>query len=145
MALLPPLASLEDVENWLGRQLSTEEARRASQHVRAGSALVRSYTGLDYLDEDDSSILIDPLPEAVPIVVVMVAKRLLLDPDDGVSQVAIEGFSESYRSSGLYLTTAEKEMLDGQTGNQLVSLRVKAPDFGLSTDAWFDELVESDP
>lgn len=48
MASLPSLADLEDVEDRLGRDLSTDEQRRADALLRDASVIVRNYTRRDF-------------------------------------------------------------------------------------------------
>jgi len=50
------LATVEDIEARLGRDLTTEEAVRASAMLADMSAMIRSYTGQDFTVTDDDQV-----------------------------------------------------------------------------------------
>lgn len=140
---LPPLASTDDLAVWLGRAVSNED--QAEAVIAAASTLVRTETGRTYVDEDGN--LEEDLPDAVRTVVVLVASRVLSNPDSYISET-IAGYS--YRVAdgtvfGLELTDTERRMLGG-TESALTSVRVESPPIPTSGSSFWSEteLVDLD-
>lgn len=105
---LPPLAAVSDLAAWVGQEIPDEDPR-AGAVLSASSALVRAYTSETWVEDD---VLTD-VPDVVVAVVVQVAGRVWRNPE-GVTSRSSGPFSERYAdavSSGLFLTTEEKNML----------------------------------
>lgn len=108
---LPPLAQVSDLAAWVGQTIESADPR-AGAVLSAASALVRSYTGENWVATDEAPL---EVPADVAAIVVQVAGRVWLNPD------ALESFSidDSTRrwgaggSAGLHLTAAEKDILGG--------------------------------
>lgn len=110
---LPPLATVTDLAGWVGDTIADADAR-ALAVLRAASALVRAYTGQDWLDATDPTVA-DP-PDAVHVVTLAVAGRAWQRPGDVESTTETAGpFGETRRYVGdggsLYLTKTDKLML----------------------------------
>ena len=139
----PPLASLDDLEVWLGSPITDED--RAGAKLRAASALVRGHKGVTYLDEDGALL---EVPDNVWTVTLMVAERLLNGPTGAVQRLAesVDGYSTdtTYASSAgaLTLTSDEKSLLGGAPST-LASVKVTAPDYPNSSACW-NQILESD-
>lgn len=135
----PPLASLDELNEWLPSPASNET--RAERMLTAASSAVRAYKGLTYLDEEGE--LLEDIPDDVKTVTLLVAERLLSGPPDGNTQNSVGSFSEQWTRSGIYLTSAEKAMLDGPA-NSLTSVKVTAPNFHTDDLLQGTEVVEGD-
>lgn len=112
---LPPLAAVSDLADWVGETI-TDDDKRAAAVVNAASALVRAYTGQDWLSPTDSSQL-GEVPDAVHTVTLSVAGRAWTRGGDIESTSETAGpFSETKRyvgdGSSLYLTKTDKLMLN---------------------------------
>lgn len=153
--MLPPLAEVDDLQTWIGQDISGTSASRAAAIIAAASTLVRAFTGRAWIDADgELDEGTDPVRfDAVQQVVVTVAHRVYTNPlgstDEGTGP-----FSHSvaaWSALGLALRDEEKEML-GQTPAAgvpgLWSLRVEAPAEARGTwysiDWWESELYEGD-
>lgn len=100
---LPPLV---DVDELVGLTIETDPNRLAYA-VLAASAYLRSYTGMDFVDDAGQ---LTEVPDAVHVVAVALAKRVCEAPDDAVTQETAGPFSRSM-SAGLWLSRADREML----------------------------------
>lgn len=109
----PPLATPSDLAAWVGlTETSVSEDPRAGAVLSAASALVRAYTGETWTKDDGS---LGVVPDDVAAIVVQVAARVWSNPD-GLTSVTIDDSTRRWGESGtagLYLTAAEKEMLQG--------------------------------
>lgn len=139
----PPLASLDDLEVWLGSPVADEE--RAEAKLRAASALVRGHKGVTYLDGDGALL---EVPDNVWTVTLMVAERLLNGPTGAVQRLAesIDGYSTDTtyaQSAGSLSLTADEKALLGGAPSTLASVKVTAPAYPNSVSGW-DQILESD-
>ncbi|MBI0106180.1 hypothetical protein [Bifidobacterium polysaccharolyticum] len=121
----PAFAESEDLAEWLGEDISTDQEdadrKRAQRCLRAASNLIRSQTGRDWTGEDGK--LLDDLPEELQDVCLACAGRMYTNPnaetqwnlqtDDGM-----DGGSRKVEESGLYLTATEKATLSRLTARQ---------------------------
>lgn len=115
---LPSLAEVSDLAEWLGEEIDNET--RADAFLAAASIRVRSHTGRTWVDADGEldtgspTIDSDDL-EVAKSVVVQMAARVWLNPTGVVHET--EGpFSARYAedvAQGMYLTEADKALLDG--------------------------------
>lgn len=140
MSTLPALASLDDLETWLGAAPENED--RAQAVLVGASAVVRAFRGLTWTDEDGE---LTDVPDEVRTVVLLIAERVLAGSGPGVQSETIDGYTVRFRdsSSAWLLTDAEKAMLSGAT-NILTSVRLEAPAFPLPNWRGCDELCEYD-
>lgn len=83
---LPALATVDDLEIRLGQTLDADQRPQAEWLLRYASALIRAYTGRDYLDDDGN--LINPLPDGVPEVCVEIVFRAVTNPTGATQQSA---------------------------------------------------------
>jgi len=104
------LASQEDVEARLGRDLTSDEVTRLDGLLEEVSALIEGYLGVVYAPEDD-------IPNVVAVVVSKVVARAIAQSVDlAPLAAAMEGvntgpFGARFRDSNIFLTKAEKLML----------------------------------
>lgn len=129
---LPPLASVDDLSEWMGVDVSDEV--RAEAILSAASTLVRSHTGQLWVDaagEPDENAT-DLELDTVKTVVTLVAERVWSNPRGFVQQATgpFSGTVAEWSAYGLALTDSEKDMLG--CGNDvgipgLASIRVEAP------------------
>jgi hypothetical protein len=140
MSTLPALASLDDLEVWLGAAPENED--RAQAVLVGASAMVRGFKGKTYTGEDGA---LTDVPDEVRTVTLLIAERVLAGPGSGVQSETIDGYTVRFHdsASAWLLTDAEKAMLSGAT-NVLTSARLEAPDFGLSRWRDCDQLAEYD-
>lgn len=114
-----PLASADDLADWLGETIPAGDSARAEWALRAASALVRRETGKTWLD--DNGDLVDPLPDDVIVVTLACASRGFVNPQ-GASDVSESVDDYSHREqvkvdeAGFYLTESEKQLLGTLTG-----------------------------
>lgn len=107
---LPPLAPVSDLADWVGQEIPDADPR-AGAVLSAASAIVRSYVGLTWVDEDTSQLA--DVPDDVAAVVVQVAARVWVNPSGATYRVSgplAEQLGKE-RSQGLYLTETEREIL----------------------------------
>lgn len=108
MAELAPLATVQDLADWVGEAIEAEDPQ-ALAYLRAASAVVRSYTGRDWVGEDGQA----EAPGAVSTVVVQVAARVWRNPD-GYIQDTTGPFTVRWSeriAEGIFLTAGEEDML----------------------------------
>lgn len=131
MTALPPLASADALQERLGADVVVDDDRLAASLADA-SSLVRSYLGLDYVDDDDE---LETVPHAVETVTLSVARRDY-ETVRGVVSERIGSVATTYGTdrSGdmgevLRLTDTEKAMLDRVKGTpRLWALRTTRGD-----------------
>jgi hypothetical protein len=122
MAGLPSLASSEDLEALLMREFDDLEAARVEKVLSIASDLVRDESGKSWLDPDDPSKLVDPLPGIVRIITLRCAERAVRNPEGYSSESAGDYSYQRGGSSGeggLFLTEREIARLrrvGGRTG-----------------------------
>ena len=111
---LPPLATVEELEQRLGRDIPHGEATaQASWLLGYSSALVRAYCRADWIDPDTG--LLGPLPSGVAEVAVEIVYRAVTNPE-GVTQDSAGSFSVSFGSEAaqrMFLTAGDKAILGG--------------------------------
>lgn len=118
--MLPPLAEVDDLEVWMGVEISGESTSRAVAILAAASTLVRSYTGKVWVDADGETSDATDNPvrfDAVQQVVVLVSERVWKNPN-GNTQENTGPFShtvEAWAALGLALRDEEKAMLGGSS------------------------------
>lgn len=108
MADLPPLATVEDLAEWVGEEVPNDDAQ-ALAYLAAASAVVRSYTGRRWVDDAGQA----DAPAEVRTVVVQVAARVWRNPD-GYIQDTTGPFTVRWSeriAEGIYLTAGEEDML----------------------------------
>lgn len=102
-----PLANPDDLGAWLGQDIDPADPR-AGAVLAAASALVRSYTGKTWGENDE-------VPDDVKGVVVQVAARVWVNPA-GLEYHSVDDARRGWGQSGtlgLRLTDADKETLSG--------------------------------
>ncbi len=119
---LPTLATVSDLGIRLGRDIDTSEAPQADALLRYASALIRSYCGQSWVDDDDQ--LLD-LPAGVAEVCAEVVFRAVANPA-GVTQDTVGPFTVSFGSEAaqrLFLNKGDREILNS-TSNRIGVLSV---------------------
>ena len=108
---LPPLADPDALAAWVGQEIPVGDAR-AEAVLSGASAVVRAYANQTWVDANGA--LAADIPDVVGTVVVQVAARAWANPD-GLQSVTIDDSTRRWGSDaqGLYLTDAEKALLDG--------------------------------
>jgi hypothetical protein len=107
---LPPLATVQDLADWVGEDIEADNPQ-ALAFLRAASAKVRSFTGRTWAGPDGE---LEPVPGDVHTVVVQVASRVWRNPD-GYVQDTTGPFTVRWTervADGIYLTSAEEDMLE---------------------------------
>jgi len=99
-----PLASSQDLADWLGQRQINED--RANAVLVAASAMVRSEAGQTWLDDGGA---LDSPPETVVAITVQVAAKMWANPT-GVSQQTTGPFSSSFARQ--YLTPEDRKYLN---------------------------------
>lgn len=117
--MLPPLASSDELETWMGVAVSNPD--RAEAILAAASTLVRVETGRTWVDEDGATEddVTTLQMEQVKTVVILVAERVWSNPR-GITQQSTGPFSASvaeWAAYGLALTDSEKAMLPTTSGS----------------------------
>ena len=117
------LATMADLEDALGRTLTSVEASKAAASLRYASSLVRALA--PWVDSLSS------VPPVVADVVAAMAARRMSARLDGVTQEAVGQVSRTYRSDPTSAFTVDERLLLntalGTTGNASVSLVSPAP------------------
>lgn len=119
---LPPLADATALAQWLGVTFSEDDTERAEAVLAAASAVVRAGSGELYVDEEGE--LVDPLPDAVPVVTVQVAAKMWANPA-GVTQETRGPFSVTYDLDAL--TDDQRTLVSSGHVSGLSSIQVVAP------------------
>jgi len=121
---LPALATIEGLD---ARGVDVSDAPRARAAIEDVSALIHHETGYQWVDGDD---LAAGMPAVVTTIAYKVIRRALSNPDD-IESEQLGPFQQTRRQSDgdVYLTTSEKETLQGTLGNKtgLSTLRLEAP------------------
>lgn len=142
--MLPPLASLETLETWMGTSV---DSARADAIISAASTLIRSHTGRVWVGAEGVEDGVTELQLAqVRDVCITVAERVYRNPDGTTHQLA-GPYSRSvatWSALGLWLTDAEKARLPGAGVSGLMSVRVVAPAQARATDPYWWAEEESD-
>ena len=128
------LATQEDVELELGRELSEVEEARAPRLLSKASSVVIGWTGQDFEP--------GPFPETViGVVAEMVARSLVTSPAGGAmpEQQGAGPFSVRYGSNvssgGVWLTAADKMALRPyRLGGGVTSVRMVGERYNITTD-----------
>lgn len=104
-----PLASLDELETWLGSTIDGFDAARAEAVLGAASSLIRSAAGVTWADT--------PVPDEVHTVALTVAARVYRNPDAASQMSDTTGPFTRYRGFnnpdqvGLYLTGQERAII----------------------------------
>ncbi len=114
-----PLASVPELADWLGENITVADSRRAEWALRAASALVRRETGKTWLD--DAGALVDPLPDDVIVVTLACAARGFVNPQGATdTSESVDDYSHREQTrveeAGFYLTESEKQLLGALPG-----------------------------
>jgi len=123
--MLPPLAGLDDLT------VPYTDPAVALAKLRSASTRVRSFVGLDYVDEEGE--LVEDIPDEVVTVVIDAAERAIVNPR-GVTGEQVGQYSYQIASGGgggIYLTKQEKAMLRairGGSGISSVKMESNLPD-----------------
>lgn len=119
MATPSPLATVGDLADWIGEPIVAEsaDARRAEMALRMASAIVRQESRRTWLDED--GVLIDPLPDAVTMVVLSSAGRGYSNPDNFADESLDDWRGRRPDDMvGFQLTAPERNLLAPFTGSK---------------------------
>lgn len=136
---LPSLATIDDLEDRLGRAITEPELTQAQKLLDYASALVRAYTGRSYVD--DAGDLVDPLPDGVTQVTIEVVFRAISNPL-GATTSQTGPFSVSFgpeAAQRLYLSAGDKLILGGRSGLTILSTTrgpVETPSVGATWPEW---------
>ena len=121
---LPALATVEGLR---ARGVDVSDAARARAAIDDVSALIHHETGNQWVIDGALSAA---MPPVVATIAYKAIRRALANPDDVASE-QIGPFQQTRRQTDgdVYLTTSEKETLQGTLGNKtgLSSLRLEAP------------------
>lgn len=105
---LPPLATVQELADWVGEPIEAED-QQALAYLRAASAVVRAYTGREWLGDDGEA----DAPAGVRAVVVQVAARVWRNPE-GYIQDTTGPFTVRWSeriAEGVFLTAGEEALL----------------------------------
>lgn len=110
---LPPLASVEQLADWLGEPISdAPDISRAGGALRTASALVRRETGRTWVDPDNPKVLNGQVPEEAEIVTLQAAARGYTNPDALTSERIDDAqVARKVEEAGVYLTASERDLL----------------------------------
>jgi hypothetical protein len=128
MAHLPSLVTLDDLYQEV-EDPAVHTSGRAQRAIDRASTLVRTHTGLSFVDENEE---LTDVPDAAFEVTLAAAARAWWNPK-GVIQDTTGPFTVRYseqQAEGVYLTDAEEKMLD--------TLRTKAR-------LWTQSVEKDDP
>lgn len=119
---LPPLATVADLEAWIGESILDDATTRAEGVLGAASTLVRSHTGRSWVDAEGALEVFDEhhddIWDALQTVTVQCAGRVWRNPD-GSLQPTTGPHSDRYLEllgEGLVLTPTEKSLLGTALG-----------------------------
>lgn len=114
MSTIPNLAEVSDLEPLLMREFDDSEIERVEAVLGLASDLVRDESGKDWLDPDDPTKLVDPLPRIVRLITLRCAERSIRNPE-GFSSESAGDYSYQRNGAtgegGLYLTEREVKLL----------------------------------
>lgn len=123
---LTPLASVEDLSDWLGEPITEAlDVKRAGSVLAAASALVRSFVGKTWMVLED----LDPaLPDEVAIVTTQVAARGYSNPEGWASESIDDwrGGGRKIDEAGLFLTASERSTLGAHKPSRVSGIGVMA-------------------
>lgn len=108
---LPPLATVDDLIDWIGEPISeATDLTRAEGTLALASALVRRETERTWVDDEGN--LAANLPDDVRLVTLACAARGYLNPE-GVVDESIDDYRgrKIVQEAGLYLTASERDLL----------------------------------
>ena len=106
--MLPPLASLTDFTNRLGRPVgSTEDAARAEAALVDASSIVRVEAGTTWMN--DAGTALGAVPDAIATVVLAVARRVFDNPE-GLINESLGSYAAGMANptSDVYLKASER-------------------------------------
>lgn len=125
MATLTPLASVQQLSDWLGEPIQDEtDEKRAGSVLAAASVLVRNFTEKSWLTEAST---IDPnLPDDVLMVTVQVAARGYSNPEGWRDERTDDwaGQGRVIPEAGLFLTASERDILAGHRAKKVSGIGV---------------------
>lgn len=126
MATLAPLATVQQLSDWLGEPITDEaDKTRAGSVLTAASVLVRNFTEKTWLVNG----AVDPaLPDDVLMVTIQVAARGYTNPE-GWRDERIDDFAGQGRvvpEAGLFLTATERDILAGHRAKKVTGIGVMA-------------------
>lgn len=107
--MLAPLATVEDLSEWVGEPINTDEdQKRALKVLNYASMLVRNQIGKPTLGESGEIV-----PDVAHLVTIQVASRGYLNPESfGYESVDDwRGGARPIAEEGMYLTATERGML----------------------------------
>lgn len=119
--MLPPLASVDDLEDRLTSAVADEDETRAVAALIDASALVRSEAGKNWVTTDTPPQLAADLPDIIVVVTLAAARRAFENPT-GITQKTAGDVSISYASrsnAAVFLTADECQQIRravGKTG-----------------------------
>jgi len=150
--MLPPFAKVEDLADWLAVPIdeSSADYKRAKGALRMASALVRSETGKQWVDDDNK--LVDPLPEQLELVTLQAAGRGYMNPlsqtsDNESIDDYITGGRYLVEESGIYLTGSERSMLVSLSGRAFGGIgtisrtRGESAPLGMTDDGYYERIL----
>lgn len=105
--MLPPLASLEDLQARLPETIGDVDEPRAEAALQDASALVRAEAGTTWTTNGE---LDADVPDIIVTVTLAVARRAYLNPEEA-RQATIGGYSVTYGPGGTFLTEDEKQLV----------------------------------
>lgn len=143
MADLPALAEIGDLELRLMREFVDPEDVRVEQVLNDASDLVRDESGKDWLDPDDPTKLVSPLPRIVRLITLRVAERAVRNPE-GFSSESAGDYSYQRNGAvgegGLYLTAREIAQLRRAGGKSgLWTQQVTRGDLHAQNTRWMED------
>lgn len=124
--MLPPLASIEDMEARIGRTIADEELPRANALLSDASALVRFEANRTWVDPDTGAVVAD-VPDYVVTLTVNAALRGWYNPA-GIESAQLGAVSVRYGSA--WLTASERENLAVLTRTKGLQQALLKPGFG---------------
>lgn len=126
MATLTPLASVQQLSDWLGEPIQDEtDVKRAGSVLAAASVLVRNFTGKTWVTDGS----VEPnLPDDVPMVTVQVAARGYSNPEGWRDERTDDwaGNGRVVPEAGLFLTASERDILSGHRAKKVSGIGVLA-------------------
>lgn len=112
MSTLPPLASVENLADWIGEAIEdgSADAKRAEGVLRVASRLARREANTSWVD--GSNVLLESLPGEVTDIVCQAAARSYLNPEHLEQRRIDDAYAAGkVKEAGVYLTDSEKAVL----------------------------------
>jgi len=136
---LPAFATVQNLADWLGEPITdTGDISRANGALAMASALVRTETGKQWVDEHAS--LVNPLPDALSLVTLQAAARAYSNPEGLTSERVDDAqVSRKVDEAGVYLTASERDLLTplaGRPHRGLSTIATHRGDFAPMSDDW---------